>query len=407
MRTSKTIALASTGAVTLLLGELVDPLQSDGNSGAYEMSDKSVEEDRLTSIAIDLATRLIVIGLMVAWCFVLLRPFIAVILWGIILAIALYPVFLTLKRWLGGRSKTASILLTLVGVIVILGPVSVMATSFVTNMQDFISNLSAGTVKVPPPPEGIADWPVIGDPISGIWSMASSNLEGVLTKYSSQVASVATFVLSLAADAGLTSLQFILAFIIAGVLMPNADPLGGGLTRFANRLTPTRGAEFVELARATVRNVARGVIGISALQTLLLGIGFVVAGIPLSGLLTLLCLFLAIIQIGPGIIVILAIVYAWMDMSTLTAVLFTAYMIPATLIDNVLRPIVMSRGLPVPMVVIFLGVIGGTLAHGLIGLFIGPVILAFGYVLALTWVVGPEGTKEAEADDEEKSGEAS
>ncbi len=363
------------------------------------MSTEPGHEDRLTGPAIDLATRLAVVGLVIAWCFVLLRPFVAVILWGIILAIALYPVFLKLQGWFGGRGKLASSLLTLIGVLIILGPVSVMATSFVTNIQGFIADLSAGTLKLPPPPPGVAEWPVIGDTVSDTWAMASSNLEAALTKYAPQVTSVATVLLSLAADAGLTALQFILAFIIAGILMPNAVGLGHGLTRFADRLTPNRGTEFVDLGRNTVRNVARGVIGISALQTLLLGIGFIVAGIPLAGLLTLLCLILAIIQIGPGIIVILSIVYAWSEMSTLTAVLFTAYMIPAALVDNVLRPIVMSRGLPVPMVVIFLGVMGGTLAHGLIGLFIGPVILAFGYDLARAWVLTPEAVSDSEKPD--------
>ncbi|MEQ8655373.1 MAG: AI-2E family transporter [Kiloniellales bacterium] len=364
------------------------------------MSEEQAQEDRLTAKAVDLATRLVVVGLVVAWCFVLLRPFVAVILWGIILAIALYPIYLKLRGWFGGRGKLASVLLTLVGIIIIVGPVSVMATSFVTSIQGFIADLSAGTVKVPPPPPGVADWPVIGDVVSGTWASASSNLEAVLAKYAPQVTSVATVLLGLAADAGLTALQFILAFIIAGILMPNAGALGDGLTRFAERLTPNRGTEFVDLARNTVRNVARGVIGISALQTLLLGIGFIVAGIPLAGLLTLLCLILAIIQIGPGIIVIGTIVYAWADMSTLTAVLFTAYMIPAALVDNVLRPIVMSRGLPVPMVVIFLGVMGGTLAHGLIGLFIGPVILAFGYDLARAWVLTPDVVSENKKPEE-------
>ncbi len=360
-------------------------------------------DEQLTSTAIDLATRLVVIGLIAAWCFILLRPFVAVILWGVILAIALFPIFLTISGWLGGRRKLAAIFLTLIGVLVILGPVSVMVTSFVGSMQGFISHLGDGTLKVPPPPASVAQWPVIGDSVSEIWALASSNLEEALTKYSSQVTAVAGVFLSLAADAGITSLEFILAFIIAGVLMPNADGLAHGLTRFADRLTPARGKAFVELARNTVRNVARGVIGISALQTLLLGIGFIVAGIPLAGVLTLLCLVLAIIQIGPGIVVIASIVYAWAEMSTLTALLFTVYMIPAMLIDNVLRPIVMSRGLPVPMVVIFLGVLGGTLAHGLIGLFIGPVILAFGYDLARAWVLVPDPGAEPKADDKTES----
>jgi predicted PurR-regulated permease PerM len=149
-----------------------------------------------------------------------------------------------------------------------------------------------------------------------------------------------------------------------------------------------RGKPFVDLAAATIRNVARGVIGIALLQALLLGMGFLVAGIPGAGLLTIICLFLGIIQIGPAIVVIASIVWAWMDMSTVSALIFTVYMIPAMLLDNFLKPIVMSRGLSTPMVVIFVGVIGGTLAHGIIGLFIGPIVLAVAYEVVVYWVRG-------------------
>ncbi len=363
------------------------------------MAQQEMSEDRLTATAVDLAARIAVLGLVVAWCYVLFRPFVAIVLWGIILAIALYPVFLKLKGWLFGRGSLSAIVLTLVGLVILLGPVSVMSASFVDNLTTFAGHLSAGTLKVPPPPAGVADWPIIGESVRDVWSLASVNLEGALTKYSTQVAAVAAVLLQLAADAGLTLVQFILAIIIAGILMPNADRMSHGLTLFAARLTPSRGAAFIELARSTVRNVARGVIGVSVLQTLLIAFGFVAAGVPLAGLLALLCLILAIIQIGPGIIVIGSIVYVWSVMDTLTAVLFTVWMVPAMLIDNILRPIVMARGLPVPMVVILIGVLGGTIVHGLIGLFIGPVVLSFGYELVRAWVLKP-------TDDDREPAEA-
>ncbi len=368
------------------------------------MTQLEMSEERLTATAIDLAARIAVLGLVLAWCFVLFRPFVAVVLWGIILAIALYPIFLKLKAWLFGSGIVATILLTVVGLFILLGPVSVMSASFVDNVTTFAGHLTAGTLKVPPPPAGVAEWPMIGQPVSDIWTLASVNLEAALTKYSTQVAAVATVLLQLAADAGLTLVQFILAIIIAGILMPNADRLGHGLTLFAARLTPTRGAAFVELARSTVRNVARGVIGVSVLQTLLVAFGLVAAGVPLAGLLALICLILAIIQIGPGIVVIASIIYVWSVMDTLTAVLFTAWMVPAMLIDNVLRPIVMARGLPVPMVVILIGVLGGTIAHGLIGLFIGPVVLSFGYELMRAWVVNPAASGNESGEVKSESG---
>ena len=154
----------------------------------------------------------------------------------------------------------------------------------------------------------------------------------------------------------------------------------------ARRLSAGRGDLFVDLAGATIRNVSRGVIGVALLQALLIGIGLLAAGVPGAGLITFLALILAVVQIGPTILVIGAIIWAWSSLDTLGAVLFTAYMIPATLIDNVLKPIVMSRGLTTPMPVILVGVIGGTLSHGIIGLFVGPIVLAVAYELLVLWV---------------------
>ncbi|GAB5469047.1 MAG: AI-2E family transporter [Rhodospirillales bacterium] len=359
------------------------------------MSMQEKAGEQLTGTAVDLTVRIGVLGGLLAWCFVLLQPFIAVALWGVILAVALYPLYTKVTAGLGGRGTITAILLTLIGIVIVLGPVSVMSASFVINMQTFAGHLQAGTLKIPPPPADVADWPVVGESVSEIWSMASGNLESLLTRYAQQVTTAVTFLLSLAADAGLTLVQFILAIIIAGILLPNTEKMSNGMALMAARLTPSKGAAFIELARNTVRNVARGVIGVSALQTLLVGIGFVVAGVPLAGLLALICFFLAIIQIGPGIVVIGTIVYVWSTMDSLTAILFTVWMVPAMLIDNLLRPLLMSRGLPVPMVVILIGVLGGTLAHGLIGLFIGPVILAFGYELLRAWVLVPRSQESA------------
>ena len=152
------------------------------------------------------------------------------------------------------------------------------------------------------------------------------------------------------------------------------------------RLSPERSEEFIQLMANTIRSVTRGIIGVAIIQTLMIGIGLVVAGIPAAGILTFACLFLTIIQIGPGLIVLGTIIFAWSNMSFLTALLFTIWMVPATLVDNFLKPILMGQGLPVPIVVILLGVIGGTIAHGIVGLFIGPVILILGYELTRVWM---------------------
>ncbi len=335
---------------------------------------------------VDLIIRLFLIGLLLAWCFLLIRPFLGIVLWGIILAIAIFPLFLWSKNRLGGRGKLAGVILTLLGVGVIVGPVSVIATIFVNNAQTFADSLASGTLVIPPPPEGIETWPVIGQRVNKIWELASVNLASVLSQFQPQLETLAKNLLFLAANIGVVLLKFIISIIIAGILVINSERLSSKIRQVFLRITPKQGQEFLQLATGTIRGVTRGIIGVSVLQSLLIGIGFMIAGIPFAGLLTLLCLVLTIIQIGPGLVVFPAIIFAWSTMGTFTALLFTVWMVPCTLVDNILKPILMSKGLPVPTIVILMGVLGGTLVHGILGLFIGPVILSLGYELLVAWV---------------------
>ena len=351
---------------------------------------------------IDLAIRLFILGLIAAWCFVLIRPFIAIILWAAVLAIGLFPIFLWLKARLGGKAKLTVIVISLIGIGITIGPVSFIATVLVSNVQSFAESVAAGTLVVPPPPEGIATLPLIGESLNNIWQEAAANLGEVLSRFEPQIQELMKTLLLLSANTGLTILKFLLSIIISAGMMLNAEAITVGLTRVLTRLTPTQGQAFLSLAASTVRNVTRGVIGISLVQSLVIGIGLVVADIPGAGLLALLCLFLTIIQIGPGLIVIGTLIFAWSTMGTPAALLFTIWMIPATLIDNILKPILMASGLPVPMLVIFMGVLGGTFAHGIIGLFVGPVILSLGYELIRAWVNSDSDIAKIAGDEEPK-----
>ncbi len=322
-------------------------------------------------------------------------------MWGIILAIVSFPLFVWLKARLGGRAKLAGAIVILLGFAIVVGPVSIIAQVFISNAESFADSLASGTLAVPPPPEGISAWPLIGKPLYEIWQSASVNLGDVLSKFKQPLEELAKNLLLLAGNTGLNLLQFLLSIIIAGVLMLKEEGLTLWVTRLFLKLTPKQGQAFVKLAAATVRSVTRGIIGVSLLQSLLIGIGFTVAGIPAAGLLSLLCLILAIIQIGPGLVVIPTLIFAWSTMNTLGALLFTIWMLPAMLVDNVLKPILMARGLPVPMVVILTGVLGGTLAHGILGLFVGPVILSLGYELLRAWINEDLATASIPADREQ------
>jgi predicted PurR-regulated permease PerM len=344
-----------------------------------------------SNLKINFIIRLFVLGLLFAWCFIIIRPFIVITLWGVVLAIALFPVFLWLKNHIGGRSNLAATLLALLGIAIIIGPVSLLATVLLHNAQSFVHSIEAGTLVIPPPPSDIATWPVIGQPLNKIWQQASVNLEGVISQFKPQIQEFAKTLLVQATNTGLTLLKFIVSIIIAAILLLNAEGLNRGLIRFVYHLSPSRGEEFLQLATTTIRSVTRGIIGVAIIQTFMVGIGLILAKIPAAGLLTLLSLFLSIIQIGPGLIILPTIIFAWSSMNPLAALLFTLWMVPATLIDNVLKPILMGQGLPVPIVIILLGVIGGTLAHGILGLFVCPVILILGYELVKAWINEDEG----------------
>ncbi len=343
----------------------------------------------------DVAIRLAFVALVVYWSFLLLRPFIAILIWAAILSVALYPIYLWLKRVLGGRSTLASFLLTVFVLVVILGPVSTIGAALVKNLSSIAVGLSEGTITVPPPPPYVAEWPLVGGRLSAFWQTASVELNQALASIEPQLKETGRKLLGVVGNVGVGVLQFMVAIIIAGFTYSRAAGFQDSLKTFAARAAPGMGEGFVDLAGGTVRSVARGVIGISLIQSILFGIGAMVAGIPLAGLWTFVALILSIVQVGSGLVILPVIIFAWISMDTVCAAILTAYMVPVALLDNVLKPIVMARGLPVPMLVIFIGVIGGTIAHGLIGVFVGPIVLALGYELGRAWIAVGHASSES------------
>jgi predicted PurR-regulated permease PerM len=200
-------------------------------------------------------------------------------------------------------------------------------------------------------------------------------------------------------------LQFAASIVLAAVFLANGEALGQFIQRLGTRLGGTRAAAFADSAAATIRNVSRGVIGVALAQGALAALGFYVAGVPAAGTLSFLTVGASIVQ-APALIILPAILWVWQAEPAMTAILFTAWMLPVMLFDNVVKPIVMGRGLKTPMILILLGVIGGTLTLGLIGLFIGPVVLAVFYDMILLWLEEPEAETEAKAGPKPEAGEA-
>ena len=342
--------------------------------------------DQLTTSFIDVAIRLGALGLLLYWSLVLIRPFISIVIWSVVLTVALYPVFEWMAFRLRGRRRLAAILTTILSLLIIIGPVTWLALGLIESLRAISERLDFSTLTLPPPSKSLKEWPLIGDAVYQFWDLASTNIGAALAKLLPQLKPLGSSLLRTGADTGIGMVKFLASIIIAGFLFVPAPSLADAIKKLARRLNSARGEEFVIQAGATIRAVSRGVIGISVLQALLAGIGLMVAGIPQASLITFAVLICGIIQIGPSIVLIPVIIWSWTLMGTTSAVLFTAYMIPVNLIDNFLRPIIMGRGLKTPMPVILIGVIGGTLAYGITGLFLGPIVLALVWELLVAWI---------------------
>ena len=342
--------------------------------------------DRLTTTFVELAIRIGALGLVLYWTLILLLPFLTIGIWSAVLTVALYPVFEWMVRRLGGRRRLAAVVVTLLSLLVVIGPATWLALDLVESLRMISERIDLSTLVLPAPPASVKNWPLIGDRVYQFWNLASTNLKEALAKIIPQLKPVGTILLGIAADAGTGILKFFAAIIVAGFLFAPAPAIIDAVKKFLRRLVPQRGEEFANLAGTTIRAVSRGVIGISALQALLAGIGLMIAGVPAASVITSAVLILGIIQIGPAIVLVPVVIWSWFTMEPASALLFTAYMVPVNLLDNLLRPIVMGRGLKTPILVILIGVIGGTLAYGITGLFLGPIVLAVIWELMVAWI---------------------
>jgi predicted PurR-regulated permease PerM len=342
--------------------------------------------DQLTATWVELTIRLGVLGLLLYLSFILVRPFISIAIWSVVLTVALYPLYDWMVGLLGGRRRLAAALLTILSLLVVIGPAMWLALGLIDSLRTLSERLDLSALPLPPPPDTVKSWPIIGEPIYQFWDLASTNLRAALAKIAPQLKPFGSILLQIAAEAGTGAIKFFIAIIVAGFLFSPGPRLVDAIRMFSRRLASGRGEEFVRLAGATIRAVSRGVIGISALQAFFAGLGLMVAGIPGVSLITSAVLVLGIIQIGPSIILIPVIIWSWTAMETTTALLFTAYMVPVNLLDNVLRPLVMGRGLDTPMLIILIGVLGGTISYGISGLFLGPIVLAVIWQLLVAWI---------------------
>jgi predicted PurR-regulated permease PerM len=330
--------------------------------------------------------------LILGFCFKLLLPFMMPILWAIILAIVLYPGFNFLQKKLKGRKSLASFIITIALLALIILPTVFFVNSVASTVMELKAGVEDGTVKVATPGQNIKDWPLIGNKAYDFLYALSTDLKTGLLQYKEQIVEISKKLIGSVLSSTVALLQVILSVIIAGVLMvsTSAQDLA---TNFIKRIAGNSGEEFLNISISTVYQVVKGILGVAIIQTLIQAVGLFGANIPFAGVLTLLCLMLSIIQVGPIIINLGVIAYLFSLDNTTAAILWTIFFILSGLSDNVLKPLLLGKGALVPMLVIFLGVIGGFMMSGFVGLFVGPIIFSIGYKLFAAWMDDkPEST---------------
>jgi predicted PurR-regulated permease PerM len=341
---------------------------------ALSKSQLPADDNVFVARALKVTIRVGVVLLLVVWCFSIVRPFLVPVVWGIVIAVASYRLYALLETAVGGRRGLAGAAYAVIALLLLLVPVMLLGGTLLDGVRGLAVGLAEGTLEIPPPPAQVAGWPLIGEPLHNFWQLASSNLEQALVAIDNEVAAVGRWLLGFVGAMVLGLLQFVVAIFIATALVMNA----GGGERVAGEVAISfagaDGQGYAELATKTIRSVAKGIIGVALIQSTLAGLGFLVAGVPAAGLLALICLILAIVQIGPALVLIGAVIYQFTVLDTPWAVLFLVWCVLVGVSDNILKPMLL------------MGAIGGVLSSGILGLFVGPVVLALGYTLFMLWV---------------------
>jgi predicted PurR-regulated permease PerM len=333
----------------------------------------------------DTTIRLFILILIVGWCLAIMYPFASIILWSVILAMALHPLHKIISKKMGGRPKLASTIIVIFTLAIIFIPTWLLIDSLFREVKALKVSFDNGTLTIPPPTEKVKEWPIIGENLYDIWQNASHNLMQTAMKYKDQLLVVGSTVGKGIFSAASGVVQIMISFVIAAIILVFGEE-SLAIRKFFRKVAGDRGDEYADMIMKTVSNVVKGVIGVALILAILNGILFMLAGIPYAGIWTLLVFVLAVLQLPLFVITLPVIAYMFSVKELLPAIVWTILLMVAGLSDNVLKPILLGKGAPVPMLVIFIGVIGGFMFSGFIGLFTGAIVLSIGYKLFIGWI---------------------
>lgn len=341
--------------------------------------------------AIDLLLPIAIVGILAAACLALLNPFFGLIIWSVVFAICFAPIRTALMQRGFSSGRAATLIGTAIGVLLII-PTGIAAVHAAGVVPELVAiGQGKGSFDIPLPPESLRDLPVVGEKAHAAWTEAATDRQAFVRDFGPKIRDATVWLANQAGGILLTILGAVVAVVLAAVLLGSWERYTRAGEQILGRITGDfpRGAHLAVLIAATVRSVALGVVGVAFVQAALVGVGLFAVGIPGAGLLALVAMFLGIVQVPVLLVTLPAIAWAFSTQDTTTAIIFTVWSIVAGLSDAVLKPMLIGRGLEVPMPVILIGVIGGVIVYGLVGLFVGAVILSVGYVLFLEWLGRP------------------
>jgi predicted PurR-regulated permease PerM len=318
-------------------------------------------------------------------------PFLSATLWATTIVISTWPLLLKLQATLGGKRGLAATVMTVVLLLVLVVPLSVAVGALVSNMDDIVAKVnSLKTFELPPPPDWLARIPIQGPKWSAAWQAAAAEGPGSLSaRIAPHAGEVMRWLLARVGGIGGMIVQFLLTVIISAILYVNGETAAGGVRQFARRLAGMNGDRAAVLAAATIRGVAMGVIVTAIVQTLIATTGLLVVSVPGAGLIAAGVFIMCLAQLGPILVMLPVIIWKFYVGGTVGGIVLIAFTLVAGTIDNFLRPFLIKKGADLPLLLIFAGVIGGMLGFGVMGIFVGPVILAVNYVLLREWVESP------------------
>jgi predicted PurR-regulated permease PerM len=318
----------------------------------------------------------------------ILRPFLAAIIWSTMIVVSTWPIMLALQRWLWGKRWLGVTVMTVALLLVFVAPFSAAIGTIVAN-ADEMAGWARGLsdLKLPPPPAFVEQLPFIGEKLAGLWQQyAARGFEDLVRLVAPYGGQITKWFVAEVGGFGLVSVQFLLTIVVSAILYGTGEDVARWVRRFGLRLAGERGEQVVRLAGQAIRGVALGVVVTALVQALLGGIGIALAGVPFAAVLTAVMFMLALAQIGAVPVLVCALAWLWWKDQTAWFVVLLVWTLIVGSLDNILRPILIKKGADLPLLLIFAGVIGGLFAFGLLGLFVGPVILAVAYTLLDAWV---------------------